>query len=208
MTDQRETADRRDEGMSSIVENGSAGYARRSPIDIAALILMPLFANLVLASLTFTLLADTETLGPRPQALDPFPIASRPPAGAALPVGNVRELIARVESAGGIRYACTGPWTTRIGTSKWACRTRDSLVVIEGTDNLHVFLVEATWFGFDPTGSDLPFWGSSAHRSPGLARRSQEWIADHLGSKAEMSVGQVLIRVGGARGALTLTLSS
>jgi hypothetical protein len=179
---------------------------RRRRTDVAAMIILPIVANLALAAVVF---ADVSRIPMSPQApvpVDPIPLEPLPTGAGALPVDSVSELVSSVERASGDRYTCEGPWAASGRRLKWACRTPDTLVVIEASGTGRVDLVEATWFGFDARLSSLPVWGAAAQRQEQLGVMTASWIGDRAGSADTSTFGPLTVRLGGARGALTLAI--
>jgi hypothetical protein len=171
------------------------------------MVALPIAANLVLAAILLLPAAPVGAPVPSGAPIDPVPVGPGPSHGAALPIASTRQLIERVQSATRQTYACQGPWTVAGGNLKWACRTTQTLAVIEAATSGELLMVDVTWFGFDPRRSDLPTWGAAVH-GDALADgdATAVWISDHLGTETEGAIGPVSLRVGGSRGALTLRL--
>lgn len=177
----------------------------RRPIDRVALVVLPILANAVLAIVVWTHLPPGATVGPD-TVTDPIPIGPVLYAGSTFPVERVDDIIATVRRATDLEYACKGPWVISGHVLKWACRTPDSLVVIVASPNAQAFLIEATWFGFDPARTHLAAWAAAVHRDRVIGAAAAAWVDETLGSQGERVLGGVQLDVGGARGAMTLVV--
>ena len=175
--------------------------------EVAALIVLPLVADLAVAiivSLLITRSGGVPTgLGP----IDLVPVGPEVPHAGPLAVSDFEVQLATVEAATGHTYDCQEPWTMRTGSIKWACRSTELLIVIEANSLGEVYQLDATWFGFDTEATDLPAWASATQIRAGLAAEVEDWVASHIGVKAETTVGGAVISAGGARGAYTLRVS-
>lgn len=176
---------------------------RRSRATLAALVLLPVGGNVLLAALLFSQVGALPG-GDQADSLPPVPVReSRAPSGS-LPRSEFTDIIAFVERTTGHPYTCDGPWGVGVRLVTWSCRTRDALVILTGRSRTQIFSIEATWFGFDPRTTDLPTWAAAAQRSDELGAESGTWVAGHVGQFAESTLGGTTARVGGARGAMTL----
>jgi hypothetical protein len=191
---------------SRIIDARSArrGRSRR---ESAALILLPLVADAIVAIVVALLVARAGGgaigLGP----IDLVPVGPEIPHAGPLMVSDFDALLATAESATGEVYDCQEPWVVASGSIKWACRSSELLVVIEANARGEIYELDATWFGFDDRATDLPAWASATLPAGTLASTSVSWVSSNLGTKAETRIGRAYFSVGGARGALTLRVS-
>lgn len=178
----------------------------RRRIDVAAMIAVPVIVNLVLAAALFSSLP--RVIPPPSGSADPVPIGPAASHSGLLPQASFDTILARVEAETGHRYSCDGPWSAGRAAIKWACRTPDAVVVLEAVDPRSVFLIYATGFGLDPGSSDLPAWASAAQETVELRETVRSWVMDNVGTRTETVVGGVRLKLGGARGAAVLEVST
>ena len=179
----------------------------QSRTEVAALIILPLLADLavaILVSLLITRSGGVPTgLGP----IDLVPVGPEVPHAGPLAEADFEAQLSTVEAATGHTYHCQEPWTLRTGSIKWACRSTELLIVIEANSLGEVYQLDATWFGFDTNTTDLPAWASATQIRAELAAEVEHWVATHIGINAETRVGGAVVSSGGARGAFTLRVS-
>lgn len=180
---------------------------RRPRWELAAMIALPIIANIVLAVVIFGQIRPTikSATGTNP---DVQVVDGDIPVGISLPKASVTGLLSNVERLTGHSYSCDGPWASGRVLVVWSCRTPSALVVLEGQSPLRVARIDVTWFGFDRTSTDLPAWGAAVQSSVASAAEAEQWVTANVGLNANLSVGGVTLRVGGARGAETLVITA
>jgi hypothetical protein len=180
---------------------------QRSALDWLALIALPILLNVALGLFLFGPGKDAGLPGfSDPQQTDlPLPSGD---VGQGLPRAGFQQILAQVRAQTGRVYACDGPWRASDRTIAWSCREQDSLAVLRGVSAAAVFAIEITWFGFDPSATDLPAWAAAVFSRADDGRQASSWVTEHIGvAGAKVTIAGVSLRTAGARGALTLDLS-
>jgi hypothetical protein len=194
-----------------MVRDGFAGanppVRPQSRWEVAALLAVPLLADLAVAILVVLLISRSSGVPTGLGPIDLVPVGPEIPHAGPLPVADFALQLATVEAATGHTYDCLTPWTMRTGSIKWACRSTDLLIVIEANALGEVYQLDATWFGFDRERTDLPAWASATQGQADRAAEIGAWVASHVGISAELRVGRAVVSSGGARGAYTLRVS-
>lgn len=172
---------------------------------------LPIVVNLMLAVILFSTIAPNNQPSPS-SALAPPPPPEPGLIGAEgarpLPTADFDQLLANVRATSSHDYHCEGPWHTSDGLLNWSCRTQDALVEIRGNSPREVSAIEITWFGFDETSTDLAIWAQSAQQADAERVQSGQWVQANIGSPSQTRVGAVQYRAGGARGVMTLYVTS
>jgi hypothetical protein len=170
---------------------------------------LPILANVLLAGILFSTISPGDR--PRPTSAiappPPEPIVIGVEGAHSLPNSDFETLVASVRQATGHEYRCEGPWQTSDGLLNWSCRTDQALVELRGPTSQGVNAIEVTWFGFDPSATDLPAWAASTQKSDPDRAQSAQWVHASLGSSSRAKVGSVDFHAGGARGAITLYIA-
>lgn len=180
---------------------------QRSALDLIALVALPVLLNVALALFLFGPGKDAGLPGFSDPHQTGLPLPSGD-VGQGLPRGGFQQILGRVRVQTGRAYACDGPWRASDRTIAWSCREHDSLALLHGVSPGVVFAVAVTWFGFDPSATDLPVWAAAVFPSLEDARQASSWVTEHIGvAGAKVTIGGVRLRTGGARGALTLDVS-
>lgn len=180
---------------------------KRRAWEWIALVALPVLLNVALALFLFGQAKN----GGLPSFSDPgqtnLPLPSGE-IGEGFPGGGFDQIVEHVREQTGRSYSCEGPWRASDETIAWACREHNSLAVLRGFSPTVVFVIEITWFGFNPSATDLPAWAAAAFERSEDARQAATWVTEHIGeADAKTTIGGVQLRTGGARGALTLDVS-
>ncbi len=179
----------------------------RPALDWLALIAFPVLLNVALGLFLFGPGKDAGLPGfsdPQQTGL-PLPSGN---IGQGLPRGGFQQILGQVRVQTDRSYACDGPWRASDRTIAWSCREHDSLAVLRGVSPAAVFSIQITWFGFDPSRTDLPVWAAAVFPGVDDARRASSWVLKHIEvAGAKVTIAGVSLRTGGARGALTLGVS-
>jgi hypothetical protein len=182
---------------------GAASVRKRSRLELVFLFLVPIAGNLLLAAILFARLPTTVFMdGASPT---PLPL---PSTLDLVPQSSLTAILAAVDGSTGHSYSCQGPWQTHDGWFNWECRTDQALVTVVGADALRIARLDATWFGFEETKTDLPAWAAAVQRIPDAAGAAGAWVAGALGGVASVEISKVRLVVGGARGALNLRIQA
>ena len=156
---------------------------------------LPIIANLLLIAYLST-------------RIDPVapPVVGSP--GEPLPESAMATIVAAVEGTTGQGYECSDPWSAAEDILSWSCMTDSAVATLRGPDAEQIYLIEVTWFGFDDSRTELPDWTAAAMGPSSHAEAATSWVAEHVGSDAEMEFDGVTITLDGARGARSLQIET
>lgn len=175
---------------------------RRSRLEWAAIIALPVVFNAILAAYLFMQIDG----GSLPIVGDAVPPPFAGSTEEVLPQSSRAEIVTSVESQTGSTYDCDGPWTISGGTSVWSCRIEDAVAVMYGRGPHGMFRLDVTWFGFDEAATELPAWAAAAIGPSPSADEAAAWVAQRVGLGGRTRVGGVSLEVGGAEGARSLVI--